>query len=523
MRYDYVGFYRKHVEDLRKESTQYKGWCPFHDDKSGGQKGFSLNPENGLWFCHSCGYGGNTIQFCKRKRLDSKQAPDYDPNHHIFTYPGGITKKKSKQGKNGRWGGTEGKGLPGDLPPWNSQAIDQARQLEKPLWICEGEKDVLTMLKAGELAVGLPSASMTKVLRNCSLDGIPEVIIACDNDKAGREASEQILKWFPFANSVVWPEDKPKGFDVSNLKEEDQGGFVVKLKEWADPYERQIAFLTAKRKKDFNRDPGELVGYRLTKFETLAKNIDGVQPGFYIVGAETNTGKTAFLCNLTLNLLDSNGGLAGLYFSLDDSREVIVNRLLSIRTGIPLNEVQKRQSNEENQEELTDGYTHLTNLSKQERLLILDASSIQDVDQLELEIKRYAERKLFVVVDALYNLDVGGGPDSLRRENIERASRLKALATIYQLPVICTGELRKKERKEVKDKPPIIHDLMETGKFAYNADLVLLLYPEKWDEYDKNNKSILKLKYAKNKLSPYRKTTSLRFHRNTGRLEEVGD
>ena len=61
------------------------------------------------------------------------------------------------------------------------------------------------------------------------------------------------------------------------------------------------------------------------------------------------------------------------------------------------------------------------------------------------------------------------------------------------------------------------------GKFAYKADLVLLLYPAKWEEYDIADKPILKVKYAKNKLSHYRGTTSLLFHRNTSRLEEMGN
>ena len=45
-------------------------------------------------------------------------------------------------------------------------------------------------------------------------------------------------------------------------------------------------------------------------------------------------------------------------------------------------------------------------------------------------------------------------------------------------------------------KRTAINDLMETGKFAYNANLVLLIYPKKWEDYDEEDEPILKLKYA---------------------------
>jgi len=102
-------------------------------------------------------------------------------------------------------------------------------------------------------------------------------------------------------------------------------------------------------------------------------------------------------------------------------------------------------------------------------------SEIPDTRAMETEIKRRMKRKLFVVIDALYNLDVGGEWGDQRRENIERANVLKWLASRYQVPVICSGELVKvtgKERRE-KNRPPNIHDLMESGKFAYNAILSL--------------------------------------------------
>jgi len=289
-----------------------------------------------------------------------------------------------------------------------------------------------------------------------------------------------------------------------------------------DPFEPLIKHLGDKYARDTSREPGKLLGYDLNQFRTLAMNTDGIQPGFYIVAADTNTGKTSFLCNLILDLLDSNEGLTGIYFSMDDSRDVILNRLLSINTGIPLNKVQRPQPGLKQEEMLDGGYKYLTGLAKSDRLFIRDMSEIQDIHSMEIEIKRRMKGNLFVVIDALYNLDIGIDVD-IRRENIERANRLKALSTIYQIPVICTGELVKSKERIEKNRAPTIHDLMETGKFAYNTNLVLMLYPDKWEDYDTQDEPILKMKYEKNKLSYYRGTQELIFTRKTGQIKENGE
>ena len=62
---------------------------------------------------------------------------------------------------------------------------------------------------------------------------------------------------------------------------------------------------------------------------------------------------------------------------------------------------------------------------------------------------------------------------------------------------------------------------METGKFAYNANLCLLIYPDSWEDYNESDEPTINLKYAKNKLSHYRKTDMIKFKRETSEIREV--
>jgi len=60
---------------------------------------------------------------------------------------------------------------------------------------------------------------------------------------------------------------------------------------------------------------------------------------------------------------------------------------------------------------------------------------------------------------------------------------------------------------------------METGKFAYNANVIFLMYPDDPADMITPN-PILNLEYAKNKLSAFRDTQLLLFERTKGLLSE---
>jgi hypothetical protein len=231
---DYIGFYRKYVEGLEKAGDHYEGWCPFHEDNGSKRKEFSVNPENGLWNCFSCRKGGNAFTFCKKTGLPVDQAPDYDPNYDICGYNGGVLKAIPKKKKDKRRHVILEKPLEAaNKHPYNPLAIEWARELRQTLWICEGEQDTRTMLKAGEQAIGIPLESGDMVMNGVILVEIREVIIACRHNEEGGRTAGKIQERFPSALQVVWPEDREGPFTVTELKEKDPYGFVDTLRGWA--------------------------------------------------------------------------------------------------------------------------------------------------------------------------------------------------------------------------------------------------------------------------------------------------
>jgi len=269
-----------------------------------------------------------------------------------------------------------------------------------------------------------------------------------------------------------------------------------------DPSRSVVDRLRDKQNQEKKREPGELLGYRLGKFEQIGSQIDGIQPGFYVFAGITHVGKTLFLTNIFLDLLKSNPDLHGVYFSLDDNENVIINRLLAILCGgaLTINELQRRVANPE---ELDGAYNELISMAKSGRFNILDFSQVQTVENVESVIRGYIrkEQKLFVVIDGLQNIETGKEYGGLREKNVDLATSIKKIVDVYRIPLLTSVEIRK--RKD-PDKMPTIDDIMETGKYGYNASHVWIAHPNKdyqnFIDYEKD-KYNLTIATVKSKIS----------------------
>jgi replicative DNA helicase len=284
------------------------------------------------------------------------------------------------------------------------------------------------------------------------------------------------------------------------------------------------SYLKQKYERDSMHRMQNFLGYDLTKLKTLATYLDGIQPGLYIIGAETNVGKTAFLTTLLLDVLQTNLNVRCIYFSLDDSKDVIINRLLAQLTAIDINDIQKAYHLSENMRDMLNnfGYGRLIEWAESKRLNVVDMNDINSVQGIEYALEQERDNNMVICIDGIHNLSVDkNGSHGTREENIIRANALKSIADKYKIPVVTTAEVRKKDTKNSINSAPTIQDIMETSKFAYNAQVIMMLHPDDVHSFKKNSESIVQLTIEKNKLSSFKGSLPLRFFKNSSLFLEM--
>ena len=206
---------------------------------------------------------------------------------------------------------------------------------------------------------------------------------------------------------------------------------------------------------------------------------------------------------------------------MDDTRKTIINRLLAMLTQININTVQFKQKDQKDAADLSKAYEFLRQSIASMRLDIKDAMDVWSMNAIELDLRQHPNLKnLVVAIDGLFNVDVAEEKDSIRETNIERAIGLKMLTQEFMLPVLATAEIRKAVAGAKKTERTI-HDIMESGKFGYNADVVWIM--ETIDPEAAKDQSVIevKLKFEKNKLSDYKKNTKLSFYKAKSTFREI--
>lgn len=269
---------------------------------------------------------------------------------------------------------------------------------------------------------------------------------------------------------------------------------------------------------EMERTRDVLLGYRLQTFPEITKKFDGIQPGLYVIGGYPDVGKTALMTNLFLDLLLSNPEAGGVYFSFDENREIIRSRLMSIRTGIPRNQVQKGYDSPITYAKKKKAHNDLMSFVALRRLAIKDLSEISDMDDLELEVRRRGGDDFLVFIDGLKNLRA----EDLPLKQGDWAARMKQLVDTYRLPIFCTVNLKKPEGVR---RQPNLSDVIESENFGYAASVVLFLTENEPHNMGRgpDNPVGLTLKFEKNKLSDFKGAIQLAFMPSTGVVSETQD
>ncbi|WP_293687119.1 replicative DNA helicase [uncultured Phascolarctobacterium sp.] len=252
-------------------------------------------------------------------------------------------------------------------------------------------------------------------------------------------------------------------------------------------------------------------------FADLDKLTSGLHSSdFIILAARPSMGKTALALNIVQNVaLRAHKKIGGVprsvaFFSLEMSKEQLVNRMLCAEAGIDSQRLRVGEMGDKD----WDALWGACDLMSKAKIYIDDTAGITVMDMRSRARRLKAEHGLdLIVVDYLQLMQGSGKRNNSgdRQQEVSEISRsLKALARELDVPVLALSQLsRSVEARQVKR--PMLSDLRESGSLEQDADIVAFLYREDYYNPETENKHT-ELIIAKHRNGPV-DTVNLFFHK----------
>ena len=168
-----------------------------------------------------------------------------------------------------------------------------------------------------------------------------------------------------------------------------------------------------------------------TGFTDLDYSTAGFQPSdLILIAARPSMGKTAFALNIALNSALKGGKCVAL-FSLEMSKEQLVNRLFAMESMVSSQNIRTGNLSDKEWEKLIEGATAVGN----SRIIIDDTGSIS-ISELRSKCRKFKlEHGLDMIMIDYLQLMTGNGKTDSRQQEISDISRsLKSLARELNVP-----------------------------------------------------------------------------------------
>ncbi|WP_314048783.1 replicative DNA helicase [Peptostreptococcus stomatis] len=233
-----------------------------------------------------------------------------------------------------------------------------------------------------------------------------------------------------------------------------------------------------------------------TGFIDLNKKLGGFHKSdLILIAARPGMGKTAFALNLVANVaIRSKSSVA--VFSLEMSKEQLVQRLLSSQSNVALDNISKGKIADDEWKKLTDAMTVLSS----SHIFIDDTPGIK-VSEIRSKCRKLKMEKGLdmIMIDYLQLMEADGRADN-RQQEVSKISRsLKILAKEMNCPVIALSQLSR-NTESGKDHMPKLSDLRDSGAIEQDADIVMFIYrDEYYTKMETKKKDLAEIIIAKNR------------------------
>ncbi|MCL5017439.1 MAG: replicative DNA helicase [Patescibacteria group bacterium] len=219
-----------------------------------------------------------------------------------------------------------------------------------------------------------------------------------------------------------------------------------------------------------------------TGFQDLDNMLSGFQRSdLVILGARPSLGKTSLALDIVRHVAVNAKQPVGI-FSLEMSKEQVVDRLISAQAGVPLWGLRTGRLEEGEKETLSGALDTLSRTP----IFIDDTPSPNILQMRSMARRLQAEFGLsLLIIDYLQLIQPRTSSDNVVQQITEISRGLKGLARELNVPVLALSQLsRAVDQRE--NKRPRLSDLRESGSIEQDADVVMFIYRK---DRDKSNPS----------------------------------
>ncbi len=254
------------------------------------------------------------------------------------------------------------------------------------------------------------------------------------------------------------------------------------------------------RLDDLHKDKQKIRG-----IPTGYKDLDNMLAGFQrsdlvILAARPSMGKTALALNFAHNIaVQSNQPV--LMFSLEMSKEQLVDRLLAMESGVDAWALRTGNLTDADFEKIGQAMGTLS-----EAQIYIDDNPGITVSDLRTKARREAhQRELgLIIVDYLQLMSGSSryGGEGNRVQEISEISRgLKGVARELNVPVLALSQLSRSVESRSPQIPQLA-DLRESGSIEQDADVVAFIYREEYYNPDTDRKKLADIFIKKHRNGP---------------------
>ena len=260
---------------------------------------------------------------------------------------------------------------------------------------------------------------------------------------------------------------------------------------------KQVVLNALDKIEKASKNKGTVTGIP-TGFIDLDYKTSGFQPSdLILIAARPSMGKTAFVLNVAQNMAFKEGKTVAI-FSLEMSKEQLVNRLFSLESKVDSQALRTGNLTDEDWAKLIEGAAVVGKSN-----LIIDYTPGISIAELRSKCRKFKlEHNLGIIIIDYLQLMSGGKRSESHQQEISEISRsLKAVARELNVPVVALSQLSRAVEQR-PDHRPMLSDLRESGAIEQDADVVMFLYRDDYYNKDTDKKNIAEVIIAKQRNGP---------------------